>query len=100
MKLFNWFGSSTAKRIITRSRRAASKRPPRCHPAVEVLEDRTVPSTFSIGDAVAIEGGGAYRFTDNFVAPDGYGLASGRAIQVGPDGNVYVASFDTDSVKV
>jgi WD40 repeat protein len=60
-----------------------------------------VPATISIGNAAAVEGGGAYRFTDNFVAPDAYGLAASRDLCIGPaDGNVYVASHDTDVVKV
>src|SRR5262245_49904538 len=87
------------KPVRTRSRKAATPTHAlrRC---LECLEDRSVPAALSITDAAAIEGGGAYRFTDSFVAPDAYGLAAGRAIQVGPDGNVYVASLDTDSVKV
>lgn len=44
MNLFPWFRSSTANRTITRSRRAASQRTPRVRPALEVLEDRTVPT--------------------------------------------------------
>jgi streptogramin lyase len=75
-------------------------RPVRTRMTVELLEDRAVPTTISIADTAATEGDTAYRFTDSFVAPDGYGLAAGRDILVGPDGNVYVASHDTDAVKV
>jgi hypothetical protein len=67
---------------------------------LEVLEDRSVPATLNISDASAIEGGTAYRYTDAFVAPDAYGLAAARELQIGTDGNVYVASHDTDVVKV
>jgi sugar lactone lactonase YvrE len=37
---------------------------------------------------------------EEFVPPDAYGLAAARSIRIGPDGNVYVASHDTDVVKV
>src|SRR4051812_40154867 len=67
---------------------------------LEALEDRAVPAALSIGNSTGVEGGSVYRFTDSFVGPDAYGLAAGRVIQVGLDGNVYVASLDTDSVKV
>lgn len=55
----------------------------------------------SVASASATEGGTTYRFTDNFVAPDAYGLAASRNLLVGPtDGNIYVANLDTDVVKV
>jgi tetratricopeptide (TPR) repeat protein/sugar lactone lactonase YvrE len=41
-----------------------------------------------------------YKFDRVFVEPDAYGLAAARQIRIGPDGNVYVASHDTDVVKV
>jgi hypothetical protein len=66
----------------------------------EKLEERAMLSAFSIGDASVSEGDITYRFTDEFVGENGYGLAAARNILVGPDGNVYVASHDTDSVKV
>src|SRR5262249_12878065 len=67
---------------------------------LEPLEDRTMPSAMSISNATASEGGADYRFTDNFVAPNGYGLAAGREVEVGPDGNVYVASLGSAEVKI
>ena len=68
---------------------------------MEVLEERTVPSTLSVTNNVTVtEGAGTYRFIDDFVAPNGYGLAAARNILIGPDGNVYVASHDTNVVKV
>jgi hypothetical protein len=55
----------------------------------------------SIAAASATEGGTTYRFTDNFVSPDAFGLAAGRNLLVGPaDGNIYVASLDNDVVKI
>src|SRR5262245_3936170 len=92
MKLRNWFRLWTAKH--------PSKPTNRCRLAVEHLERRDVPSTISISDATAIEGSSAYRFTDNYVAPNAYGLAAGREVELGPDGKVYVASHDSDSVKI
>src|SRR4051794_27129696 len=50
MKMFNWSRSSTAQQTITRSRRAASKRTPRCRPAVEMMEARTVPTVILPND--------------------------------------------------
>src|SRR5690349_4337223 len=87
------------KRSRTRSRKPAAP----AHALrrrLESLEDRSVPATLSIGTATGIEGGAPSRFTDAFVAPDAYGLAAARVLLVGPDGNVYVASHDTDVVKV
>src|SRR5262245_31061614 len=74
--------------------------PVRTRMTVERLEDRAVPATLSIADATAVEGDGNLRFSDSFVATNGYGLAAGRDILVGQDGNIYVASHDSDSVKV
>jgi hypothetical protein len=70
------------------------------HLGVERLERRDVPSTVSISDATASEGGADYRFTDYFVAPNAYGLAAGREVELGPDGKVYVASHDSDAVLI
>src|ERR1700752_4065749 len=79
-----------------------SHKPPRRAPrlSIERLERRDVPSMVSISDATASEGGADYRFTDNFVAPDAYGCGAGREVELGPDGKVYVASHDSDAVKV
>jgi glucose/arabinose dehydrogenase len=65
-----------------------------------ITDNEPPPRQLSIANATAVEGGATYRFTDNFVAPDGYGLAAPRGLTVGPDGNVYVSSHDTDVVKV
>ena len=56
MNFRNWFPSCLTNNAITRCRSAASKRTPRCHLAVEVLEDRTVPSALSIADVTVREG--------------------------------------------
>lgn len=47
MKLSNWFRSTAANKTITRARRAASQRTPRCRPVLELLEDRLVPAGFA-----------------------------------------------------
>src|SRR5262245_58907016 len=94
MSTNNWLRAWLPTIFRTTNRRA------RFRPSLVSLEGREVPSAVSIGNATAIEGGGAYRFTDNFVAQDAYGLAAARDIKIGPDGNVYVASHDTDVVKV
>jgi glucose/arabinose dehydrogenase len=52
----NWFRSNMASETITRSGRRASKPRPRCRLAVEVLEDRTVPSALSVADVSVREG--------------------------------------------
>ena len=72
------------------------------HMSLERLEGRELLSGIgvSVGDASAVEGEAHYRFVDNFVAPDAYGLAAARNIRIGPDGNVYIASHDTNVVKV
>jgi hypothetical protein len=41
-----------------------------------------------------------YKFDRVFVEPEAHGLAAARQIRVGPDSNIYVASHDTDVVKV
>ena len=65
---------------------------------LEALEDRTVPTTISIGNASATEGGATYRFTDDFVSAGSGGVQSPRYIAFGPDGNLYVASKDSNEV--
>jgi len=54
----------------------------------------------SVNDVTVNEGDATYRFMDYLVPPDAYGLAAARNIRIGPDGNVYVASHDTNVVKV
>jgi sugar lactone lactonase YvrE len=61
---------------------------------VEVLEDRTVPSTLSVANASLNELGNVSAF----VASGSGGLSSPKDLVLGPDGNVYVASSGTNSV--
>jgi WD40 repeat protein len=57
------------------------------------------PAAITIGDATGMEGDSA--FLDGFLVPaNGSGLAASAVLLIGPDDNVYVASHDTDSVKV
>jgi serine/threonine protein kinase len=42
----------------------------------------------------------AFQHATVIVPPDGYGLAGARALKIGPDGMMYVASHDSDVVKV
>ena len=67
---------------------------------VQVTGEPAGPPEISISDAVALEGDSHYRYTDDFVPPDGSGLAAGRLLLVGSDERVYVVSRDTKSVKV
>jgi hypothetical protein len=56
--------------------------------------------TISIGDAVATEGDSAVRFTDAFVSAMSGGLLTPRNIAFGPDGKLYVAGQNSDSVQL
>ncbi len=95
MNFRNWLRSCLTNNPITRCRSAASKRTPRCHLAVEVLEDRCVPSaTISVANASLNEIGNV----SPFVASGSGGLNQPKDLVVGPDSNVYVASATTNSV--
>src|SRR5262249_29795307 len=80
------------------NRHRTSTRRPRTRLAVESLEDRTVPSTLSVADASAIEGGSSLKFIDQCVSDGSGGLARPRQSIFGPDGNLYVVSTDTNSI--
>ncbi len=68
MNLRNWFRSLMANQTITRSKRPTPKRKPGFRPAVETLEDRTVPT------AVAAPSGLVSWWTANNTAADATGL--------------------------
>jgi len=53
----------------------------------------------SIFDSTAIEGSIASKFLDTFVTTSSGGLSGARNITYGPDGNLYVASANTDSIN-
>jgi hypothetical protein len=81
-------------------------RPPRTSRArrmsLERLETRELLSgvTVSVNDVTVNEGDSSYRLMNYLVPPDADGIAAARDIRIGPDGNVYVASHDTNVVKV
>src|SRR5258706_7194452 len=77
MNFRNWFRSCLATNPIIRSRNAASKRTARCRLAVEVLEDRTVPSTLGVSEWVRQFGT--------------IGNDSGQALTADANGNLFVA---------
>jgi outer membrane protein assembly factor BamB len=52
----------------------------------------------SISDALATEGGNTLTFLDHFVSPGSGGLSPANGSIFGPDGNLYIASGDTNSV--
>ena len=75
------------------SRRPLVNQTLRCRPALEVLEDRMVPASISIGDASALEGSSALKLIDRFISDGSGGLSADvRLSTFGPDGNLYVAS--------
>lgn len=95
MNFRNWFRSCLTNNPITRCRSAASKRTPRCRLAVEVLEDRSVPSvTISVAGASLNEIGSV----SPFIASGSGGLSAPKDLVMGPDGNVYVVSSGNNSV--
>ena len=96
--------SRLLSRVLSDSRRP-SRRPrrrPRVaprRPYLEALEDRCLPSvTVSVGDSSANEGVSALKAIDQFVPNGSGGLSRARSSVFGPDGNLYVASADTNSV--
>jgi hypothetical protein len=52
----------------------------------------------SVSDTSAIEGDSALKYIDQFVSDGSGGLSTPRESVFGPDGNLYVASADTNSV--
>jgi len=63
------------------------------------LENRTLmTASISVSNAFAIEGGNTMNFLDHFVSPGSGGLSTARSSVFGPDGNLYVASADTNAI--
>ena len=56
--------------------------------------------TITISDATMTEGAVGAAAAGYFVAPDAYGVGATRTLLRGPDGNFYLASHDSNSVKV
>jgi sugar lactone lactonase YvrE len=73
---------------LDRGRLRTGRRNPRRRLCLELLEDRTVPTTISVANASLNEIG----TPSAFVAAGSGGLASPGGITLGPDGNLYVAS--------
>lgn len=76
----------------------------RFQPNLQILEDRTVPSTVSVTDASVIEGSQPLKFIDRFVPEGSGGLFTPRSAIFGPDGNgdgigdLYVPSASSNEV--
>jgi hypothetical protein len=62
---------------------------------VTILND---DAAISVADGSASKGGGALKFLDHFVSPGSGGLSVARSSVFGPDGNLYVASTDTNAI--
>jgi WD40 repeat protein len=55
-------------------------------------------AAISVSTATAIEGSNTLKFLDHFVSSGSGGLARARSSVFGPDGNLYVASGDTNAI--
>jgi hypothetical protein len=55
-------------------------------------------ASISVSGASAVEGSNTLKFLDHFISPGSGGLSRARSSIFGPDGNIYVASADTNSV--
>src|SRR5262245_61612242 len=58
---------------------------------LERLEVRELLTAISVGDASTMEGDGAMKYLDTFVAPLSGGLQNARGMDYGPDGNLYIS---------
>ncbi len=66
---------------------------------VQVTGTQTGPPELTISDVSVIEGDSGFTFNSAFVSAGSGGLVSPRGITFGPDGKLYVASTDTDSIR-
>jgi hypothetical protein len=55
-------------------------------------------TNISVGSASAIEGSNTLKILDHFIDPGSGGLSPANGSTFGPDGNLYVASGDTNSI--
>ena len=60
-----------------------------------ILTDTT---SISVSGATAVEGSNTLKFLDHFVSNGSGGLARAKSSVFGPDGNLYVASADTNAI--
>jgi hypothetical protein len=60
-----------------------------------ILTDNT---NISVSNASAVEGSNTLKFLDHFIDPGSGGLSPANGSTFGPDGNLYVASGDTNSI--
>jgi sugar lactone lactonase YvrE len=88
--LYSWFRS----RRNAVSKRTSGRKKTTCQLYLETLEDRLVPASISVANASLNE----ISNVSPFIAAGSGGLSSPKDLVVGPDGNVYVASGNTNSV--
>ena len=65
---------------------------------VKIVGTQSGPPQISISDATVIEGDSGFTLDRAFISAGSGGLVSPRGITFGPDGRLYVASTDTDSI--
>jgi hypothetical protein len=58
----------------------------------------TNTTNISVGNASAVEGSNTLHFLDHFIDPGSGGLSRARSSVFGPDGDIYVASADTNAI--
>src|SRR5262249_31055211 len=58
----------------------------------------TNKTNISVSGASAAEGSNTLKFLDHFISPGSGGLSRARSSVFGPDGNLYVASADTNAI--
>jgi hypothetical protein len=58
----------------------------------------TNTTNISVSSASAVEGGNSLKFLDHFIDAGSGGLSRAKGSAFGPDGNLYVASHDTNAI--